>query len=81
MSTEVPTVELLVDARAAVGEEPFWHASEQVLYWVDIMGRRIHCYDPARGEDTAVDVGQPVGPARPRERRPGAGAAGRFRGA
>ena len=25
----------------ALGESPFWHPSEQRLYWVDIPGRRI----------------------------------------
>jgi xylono-1,5-lactonase len=24
-----------------------WHAREQALYWVDIKGRRLHCYSPA----------------------------------
>ena len=26
----------------ALGESPFWHPDEQMLYWVDIPGKRIH---------------------------------------
>ena len=35
-----------------LGESPFWHASEQKLYWVDIPGRQVHRTDPSSG---AVD--------------------------
>lgn len=35
------TVDLLVDARNAVGESPVWRAAEQSLYWVDIPAKRI----------------------------------------
>jgi sugar lactone lactonase YvrE len=38
--------ELVLDARAALGECPLWHAGEQVLYWVDISGKRVHRFDP-----------------------------------
>lgn len=66
MSTTTPSVELLVDAHAIVGEGPFWHHEEAVLYWVDITGKLVHRYDPASGRDTTIDVGQTVGAARPR---------------
>ena len=32
-----------------LGESPLWHPDEQVLYWVDIPGRRLNRFDPARG--------------------------------
>jgi sugar lactone lactonase YvrE len=66
VNRETPSVELLVDAHAVVGEGPFWHPDEEVLYWVDIMGHLVHRYDPARAQDTTIDVGQAVGAARPR---------------
>jgi sugar lactone lactonase YvrE len=37
---------LVLDARATLGECPLWHAAEQVLYWIDISGRRVHRFDP-----------------------------------
>ncbi|MED5620800.1 SMP-30/gluconolactonase/LRE family protein [Ideonella sp. BN130291] len=33
---------------ALLGESPFWHPQEQVLYWCDIPGFKLHRYDPAR---------------------------------
>ena len=38
--------ELVLDARAALGESPLWSAQEKKLYWVDISGRAIHRFDP-----------------------------------
>lgn len=68
MNTQTEQVELVADVRAVVGEGPFWHAAEQALYWVDILGKAVHRYDPASGEDAVIPVGQAVGAARPRER-------------
>ena len=54
-------VELLVDAHAQVGEGPLWDEERQVLYWVDILSSLLYIYDPATGENRALDVGQHVG--------------------
>jgi len=35
-------LELLSDARAQLGEGPAWHAREQTLYWVDILGKHLY---------------------------------------
>lgn len=32
----------VVTQPCALGESPFWHPDEQMLYWVDIPGRQIH---------------------------------------
>jgi sugar lactone lactonase YvrE len=34
--------ELLLDAKATLGEGPAWDAKTQTLYWVDIRGKRIY---------------------------------------
>jgi len=34
-------------APSLLGESPLWHAGEQRLYWVDIPGHRLNCYDPS----------------------------------
>ena len=57
---------LVVDAHAIVGEGPIWDQKNQVLYWVDIMGNKLHVYDPTSGDDEAYDVGQSVGTVVPR---------------
>ena len=53
--------ELLMDAKAILGEGPWWNARKQQLYWVDIEGRRLHIYDPASERDSSIDVGQRIG--------------------
>ncbi|MES2398705.1 MAG: SMP-30/gluconolactonase/LRE family protein [Pseudomonadota bacterium] len=32
----------VVDKPCALGESPFWHPDEQMLYWVDIPGQQVH---------------------------------------
>lgn len=44
-----------------LGESPMWHPQEQVLYWCDIPGRRLHRLDPATGQARHWDF--PVEPA------------------
>ena len=56
--------EVVVHAHPKHGEGPVWVDGK--LYWVDIAGCAVHCYDPATGEDTATDVGQAVGALVPR---------------
>ena len=40
---------LLFAAQDVVGESLIWSQRDQALYWVDIVGRRIHGLDPATG--------------------------------
>jgi sugar lactone lactonase YvrE len=61
------SAELVLDAKAALGEGAIWDAELQVLYWVDILGNQVHVYDPATGQDRVVDVGQYVGTVVPRQ--------------
>jgi sugar lactone lactonase YvrE len=68
--TEIGTdidVEAVLQAHAKVAEGPTWDARTNTLVWVDIMANAVHVFDPATGQDRAVDVGQPVGAAGLRE--------------
>jgi sugar lactone lactonase YvrE len=58
-------VELVLDARAELGEAPVWDADAQLLVWVDIPAGVVHRTDPATGSDETIDVGRPVGSAVP----------------
>ncbi|MFE2299167.1 SMP-30/gluconolactonase/LRE family protein [Streptomyces sp. NPDC059445] len=59
-------VEVAVRAHAALGEGPTWDARAGRLVWVDILGSRIHTYDPASGRRTVLATEQHVGAAKPR---------------
>ncbi len=59
-------VELIVDARATLGEGPVWHARTQRLYWVDIEEGTLHVHDPGGEPDVVYPVGQLLGAAVPR---------------
>ncbi|WP_027998954.1 SMP-30/gluconolactonase/LRE family protein [Sinorhizobium arboris] len=42
-------VSLVLDAKDVVGESVLWSAEEKALFWVDIVGRRIHRLEPDSG--------------------------------
>jgi sugar lactone lactonase YvrE len=67
---EIPVAELEVplEAGADLGEGPLWDDREQALWWVDIMDATVHRFDPAKGTDEPIPVGQPVGAVALRER-------------
>ena len=60
--------ELVLDAKARLGEGPCWDEREKRLLFVDIESGLVHFYDPATGKDRAIAVGQMVGCAVPRIR-------------
>ncbi|MGV9286226.1 SMP-30/gluconolactonase/LRE family protein [Streptomyces sp. NPDC003719] len=60
------TYEVAVRAEAALGEGPTWDADAGRLIWVDILGSRVHTYDPVSGRRTVRTTGQHVGAAKPR---------------
>lgn len=47
------------------GESPFWHPQEQVLYWVDIPARCLHCLDPVSGASRRWDFESEVSACAP----------------
>ena len=46
--------ELVLDARAELGEGPVWDPVAQRLLWVDILGQLVHRFDPTTGTDVVV---------------------------
>jgi len=46
----IPThkAQLVYDAKAILGEGPVWDWRGQLLYWVDIEGKKLHRHDPSR---------------------------------
>ena len=61
--SDVP-VDVALHVRAEHAEGPIWDAASARLWWVDITGERVHCFDPATGRDTSwATPGQPGGVA------------------
>ncbi len=55
-------VEVALSVRAEHAEGPLWDAATARLWWVDITGQRVHCFDPASGNDSSwATTGQPGG--------------------
>ena len=62
------TAELVIDAKAMLGEGSIWHPGEKKLYWIDIEGKALHIYDPSTNKDKQYDVGERVGTVVPVKR-------------
>ncbi len=60
-------MELLVNEQAILGEGPTWDEARQVLYWLDIMGKKLHIYDYAKGTNQTIKLDQMPGTIVPRE--------------
>ncbi|MET9388812.1 SMP-30/gluconolactonase/LRE family protein [Streptomyces sp. NPDC006624] len=58
--------EIAVRAEAELGEGPTWDAASGRLLWIDILGCRVHTYDPATGRRTTRRTEQHVGAVKPR---------------
>ncbi|MEU1848656.1 SMP-30/gluconolactonase/LRE family protein [Streptomyces sp. NPDC019990] len=58
--------EVAVRAEAELGEGPTWDAATGRLLWIDILGSRVHTYDPATGHRTVRRTDQHVGAVKPR---------------
>jgi sugar lactone lactonase YvrE len=63
----VPKAELILDARALVGEGPVWLPDRGELLWVDIESSEVHRLDPATRADTVIAAGAHVGAVLPDE--------------
>lgn len=72
MSVErLPAPDVVVRARALVGEGPVFDARTGRLCWVDINNGLLYENDLATGEQIETDVGQVLGAAAPRANEPG----------
>jgi sugar lactone lactonase YvrE len=55
-------IEVALSVRAHHAEGPLWDAASAHLWWVDITGKRVHCFNPASSNDSSWSVGgQPGG--------------------
>ena len=52
-------MDILVDARCKLGENPLWDERKSCLYWTDIDGGTLHCYK--KGQHKTIYSGDKVG--------------------
>lgn len=55
------TVDCVLDAKAQIGEAAMWDERQQRLWWVDIDGQVLHCFDPATGSGTSFAMPSRIG--------------------
>lgn len=55
--------ELVYDGKAILAEGPSWDEPTQKLLWVDILGEKIHRFDPKTKHNETIKTGQKVGAA------------------
>ncbi len=49
-------IELVMDAKATLGEGPSWDHEKQVLYWVDILEKQIFIYNPESNYNRTIQL-------------------------
>ena len=54
-------IELLIDAKAALGEGPLWDVDEKRLYWIDSLGPAVHVCDASGGDRRSWPLPEPIG--------------------
>ena len=54
-------IERIPTTPCLVGEGPVWDVAEQALYFIDIVGKVVHRFDPSSGQTRSWDVGQIIG--------------------
>lgn len=57
--------ELILDEKAILGEGPHWDEQVKVLYWVDIIGKKLHRYSPNIHENKTFTFNEYIGAAVP----------------
>ena len=74
LSLAAPVVgppQCVLPAEALLGEGALWSIREQAVYWVDILGRELHRYDPATGRTAQWTFAEEVSALAERAEEPG----------
>ncbi|ADU31705.1 SMP-30/gluconolactonase/LRE family protein [Evansella cellulosilytica] len=53
--------QLIIPAGATLGEGPCWDEKKQVLYWIDILEKKIHRFKPVTNETQTIKLSQYIG--------------------
>lgn len=62
----VGVLELVLDVKATLGEGPCWDRERQLLYWIDILEKKIYIFNPHTNENHGIQLEQYIGAIVPR---------------
>ncbi|EGG16750.1 senescence marker protein-30 family protein [Cavenderia fasciculata] len=65
-SEEVVWAQLVIPARAELGEGSIWDNQRKLLYWIDIDGRQFYVYNPSVGSNSNFKLNEIPGTVVPR---------------
>lgn len=60
-------VMLVLDSQSVLGEGPHWDYERNRLYWVDIIAKRLHIYNPKKNDNQTIQFDQFIGAAVPEQ--------------
>ena len=58
-------IKVFPDVTSTLGEGPVWHCEEQVFYWIDITGKKLHRLDLVTGKNQSFEMGSMIGAVMP----------------
>jgi sugar lactone lactonase YvrE len=61
-------VQCVLQTRSLLGEGALWDAEKDLLWWLDIKGRLLHCFDPGSGANRTWPTPDDIGSLAMRER-------------
>ncbi|MFP3414086.1 SMP-30/gluconolactonase/LRE family protein [Bacillus sp. SIMBA_074] len=57
----IRNIELIVDAKSSLAEGPCWNEKKQILYWVDIIEKKLCLYNPVNNTNRVITFDQQIG--------------------
>ncbi|MBX2827353.1 MAG: SMP-30/gluconolactonase/LRE family protein [Flavobacteriaceae bacterium] len=61
-----PVAQLEFEIKAELGEGAFWNYQTQKFYWIDILKKNLHIYNPGTNENQTLPVPSPIGTVVPK---------------
>lgn len=65
---EIMNAELILDAKATLGEGAIWNQKEKILYWIDIEKGILHKFNPVSAKDEQFNLNKRIGTVVPSEK-------------
>jgi sugar lactone lactonase YvrE len=60
-SQKTTEIELVIDAKAKLGEGAIWNQETREFWWVNIVQNELHLYSPETGKDRVLEMGEMIG--------------------